>query len=51
MVNYLGNVAQPLAWFFDALATALFVMLGSLGFKAISGPAIKGYQMTMEFKN
>jgi hypothetical protein len=48
--GYLGALGQPIAWFLDALATATLVMAGSLGFKAIAVPAIKGHQMTQEFR-
>ena len=46
----LGVFTTPLAWFLDALATALLIMVGSLLIKAIAGPAINGYKMTQEFK-
>ncbi|QSX35894.1 hypothetical protein [Shewanella sedimentimangrovi] len=48
---YLGSFGLPIAWFLDALATATLIMAASLGFKAISGPAIRGHQMTEEFRN
>ena len=44
------TAASGLIIFLDALATALLIMVGSLLIKAISGPAIKGHKMTMEFK-
>ncbi len=44
-----GGAAAPLAWFFDALATAILIKTGALLLNALSGPAIKGYQMKAEF--
>ena len=50
MPQYLGVVSTPIAWFLDALATALLIMFGNLCFSAIAAPAIKGHQMTQEFR-
>lgn len=44
------GLATPIAIGLDALATAMLIMLGSLLKSAISGPAIKGHQMTMAFR-
>ncbi|MDF2178391.1 hypothetical protein P2G88_09015 [Aliiglaciecola sp. CAU 1673] len=49
-VEYLGLAGTPIAWFLDALATALLMMLGSLLLKALAVPAIKGQQMTEAFR-
>lgn len=50
MPLYLGLLSAPIAWFLDALATALLIMFGNLCINAIAVPAIKGYQMTQEFR-
>ena len=50
MPEYLGILATPLAWFMDALVTALMMLFISLGLKAISGPALSGHKAMMEFK-
>ena len=50
MPSYLGALAMPLAWFLDALATGTLIMLAQLSLNALAVPAIKGYQMTAEFK-
>lgn len=50
MPDYLGLLATPIAWFLDALVTALLIMFANLCFNAIAVPAIKGYQMTIEFR-
>ena len=50
MPQYLGVLGVPIAWFLDALATALLIMFGNLCFSAIAVPAIKGHQMTQEFR-
>jgi hypothetical protein len=50
MPEYLGLFGNYMAWFLDALATAFLIMLGNLGINAIAVPAIKGHQMTMEFR-
>jgi hypothetical protein len=39
-----------LAWFCDALVTAVLVMLLSVIYSALSGPAIRGFQLIQEFK-
>lgn len=44
----MGGVA--IAWILDALATATIIMFAQLCINAIAVPAIKGYQMTMEFR-
>ncbi|WP_018690773.1 hypothetical protein [Algicola sagamiensis] len=46
----LGSFGLVLGWFLDALTTALIIYTGQLGLEAISGPAIKGYEMTEAFK-
>ncbi|MGI0118235.1 hypothetical protein [Zooshikella sp. RANM57] len=48
--EHLGVVGVPIAWFLDALTTALLIMLGNLCFNAISGPAVKGYQLKQSFR-
>ena len=50
MPHYLGALGMPIAWFLDALATALLIMFGSLSMSAIAVPAIKGHQMTQAFR-
>jgi len=50
MPQYLGVLGVPIAWFLDALATALLIMFGNLCFSTIAVPAIKGHQMTQEFR-
>jgi hypothetical protein len=50
MTEDLGQGALVLLWFLDALATASLIMIGQLSLHALAVPAIKGYQMTMEFK-
>ncbi len=50
MPSYLGALAEPLAWFLDALATAALVLILHLMISAISGPAIQGRKMLAEFK-
>lgn len=50
MTENLGQGATILVWFLDALATASLIMLGRLALHALAVPAIKGYQMTMAFK-
>jgi hypothetical protein len=47
---YLGVVGVPIAWCLDAMATATLIMIGNLLLNAIAVPAIKGYQMTQEFR-
>ncbi len=49
MPAYLGVMAQPLAWFLDALATAPIILVGKLAIDAIAAPAIKGHTMKQEF--
>lgn len=44
------NDLTTITWVLDALATATLIMFGQLCLNAIAVPAIKGYQMTMEFK-
>ncbi|ASP40360.1 hypothetical protein CHH28_17495 [Bacterioplanes sanyensis] len=39
-----------LAWLSDALVTAVLVMLVSVSYSALSGPAVRGMQLTQEFK-
>ena len=51
MSSQLGLVGTGLAWFLDALATAMLIMIGQLMINAISGPAIKGFQMTQAFRS
>jgi hypothetical protein len=48
MQTSMGGVA--IAWILDALATATIIMFAQLCINAIAVPAIKGYQMTMEFR-
>ncbi|MFT4764543.1 MAG: hypothetical protein ACI9OH_001638 [Oleispira sp.] len=48
MQTSMGGVAM--AWILDALATATIIMFAQLCINAIAVPAIKGYQMTMEFR-
>ncbi|WP_163832734.1 hypothetical protein [Spartinivicinus ruber] len=50
MPVYMGKVGIVVAWFLDALATATLIMLGQLLINAIAVPAIKGHQMTQEFR-
>jgi len=50
MPEYLGILAQPLAWFLDALATSALVLITHLFVSALSGPAIKGHKLLAEFK-
>lgn len=50
MPDDLWGLATPIAICLDALATAMLIMLGSLLKSAISGPAIKGHRLTMEFR-
>ncbi len=50
MPDYLGPFGTPLGCFLDALATAMLIMSASLILKAIAGPAIRGHEMTMAFK-
>jgi len=50
MPDTLGTMAQPLAWFLDALATATVILVGKLAIDAIAAPAIKGHTMKEEFK-
>ena len=50
MPEYLGVLALPLSYFLDALATAMLVMMMSLIQSAVSGPAIKGFELTQSFK-
>ncbi|WP_341502728.1 hypothetical protein [Gallaecimonas sp. GXIMD4217] len=47
---YLGPAGPAIAWFLDALATALLIMAGKLMLSAIAVPAIKGHQMTEQFR-
>ncbi|WP_224813621.1 hypothetical protein [Hasllibacter sp. MH4015] len=44
-----GGLAAPLAWVFDALATALLVKTTMLTLNALSGPALAGYRAKAEF--
>lgn len=46
----LGIGGDMLFWFLDALASATLIMLGKLGLSALAVPAIKGHQLTQEFK-
>lgn len=39
-----------LSWVCDALVTAVLVMLISVVYSALSGPAVRGFQLTQEFK-
>lgn len=48
MQTSMGGVAM--AWILDALATATIIMFSQLCINATAVPAIKGYQMTMEFR-
>ena len=48
--EHIGTGGQAIALFLDALATATLIMFGQLCINAIAVPAIKGYQMTMEFR-
>ncbi|KZN52423.1 hypothetical protein [Pseudoalteromonas luteoviolacea] len=50
MPDFLGVTALPIAWFLDALVTALFIYIGSLLLKALAGPALTGHQKMMAFK-
>ena len=50
MPSGLGVAGIVIAWILDALATATLIMFGQLCINAIEVPAIKGYQMTMEFR-
>ena len=50
MPSYMGVGGTAIAWILDALATATLIMFGQLCLNAIAVPAIKGYQMTAEFK-
>ncbi|MDE1463678.1 hypothetical protein [Spartinivicinus poritis] len=50
MPVYLGGAGVAIGWFLDALATATLIMLGHLLLNAIAVPAIKGHQMTTEFR-
>ncbi|ESP91210.1 MULTISPECIES: hypothetical protein [Pseudoalteromonas] len=50
MPGVLGIAAVPIAWFLDALVTALFIYVGSLLLKALAGPALSGHQQLMAFK-
>jgi hypothetical protein len=43
-------IACAIAWFLDAIATATLIMLAQLCLNALAVPAIKGYQMTMAFR-
>jgi hypothetical protein len=45
-----GIAGQAMSWFLDALATATLIMVGKLSLNALAVPAIKGFQMTKEFK-
>ena len=47
---YMGIFAPYLSWFLDALATAMLVMFAKLVLSALAVPAIKGHQMTQEFR-
>jgi len=50
MPDYLGGAGPYIGWFLDALATAVLITFGKLSFSAIAVPAIKGHQMTIEFR-
>ncbi len=50
MIDNLGQGAIVSSYFLDALATATLIMIGQLSLNALAVPAIKGHQMTMEFK-
>lgn len=50
MPSYLGLFATPIAWFMDALVTALIMVIFSLMMKALSGPALTGHKAMMEFR-
>lgn len=50
MPSYLGVLGTPIAWFLDALVTALIMVIISLLMKAISGPALAGHKAMMEFR-
>ncbi len=50
MPQYLGWMGAPIGWFLDALATATLIMFGKLCLSALAVPAIKGHQLTEEFK-
>lgn len=44
-----SGLAAPMAWVFDALATALVVKVIVMALNALAGPAIKGYQAKVAF--
>jgi hypothetical protein len=50
MTDNLGQGAIIIVWFLDAIATATLIMLAQLCLNALAVPAIKGYQMTMAFR-
>ena len=45
-----GGYGYLIEYFLDALTTASLIMFASLILKAIAAPAIKGHQMTEEFR-
>ncbi len=45
----MGPAGPILAWFLDALATAILIKLGTLAIFALSLPAMKAHQMKAEF--
>ena len=49
MPAFLGPAAQPIGWFFDALATGTLMLFGKLALDAIGLPAIKGHQLREDF--
>ena len=50
MADISGIAGIALAWFLDALATAMLIMVAQLTVNALAVPAIRGYQMTQEFR-
>lgn len=44
-----GGVATPMAWVFDALATALLIKAIIMGFNALAGPALAGHRAKQAF--
>ena len=50
MADTSGIAGIALAWFLDALATAMLIMVAQLTVNALAVPAIRGYQMTQEFR-
>jgi len=50
LAGSLSSFGIGLAWFLDALATAMLIMILQLGINALSGPAINGFRMTKEFR-